>query len=131
MYPNKKKSGETLEKVPKLKINTSAKPIEIPYIEPPLTARQELYDLQDSRRNFEIDNHTLYNKLLDVQNEIRELRNIINSLHFPKPVKYSYPSSSSYSPGTMYCTPPLDTTLKQYFNKSPLEKTESSFWERS
>lgn len=105
------------ERNPKLQINTSAKPIEIPYVEPPLTARKEVDDIHNSINNFIIDNVTLYSKLQDVQDEIRELRNIINSLHFPKPVKYNYPTCSSYSPNTMYCTPPLDSSLKNYFQK--------------
>ena len=97
---NINKNMATLEKVSKLKINTSAQPIDIPYIEPPLSARKELADIQDSTHNFVIDNQVLYNKLQSLQNEIRELRNIINSLHFPQHVKYNYQNSSSYSPET-------------------------------
>jgi hypothetical protein len=118
---NKNNYFNSLEKgegKPKLQINTTAKPIEIPYVEPPLTARKDINNLQTDTNNFIIDNITLYNKLQDVQNEIRELRNIINSLHFPKPVKYDYPSSSSYSPGTMYCTPPLENNLQKYYKNS-------------
>ena len=115
---NKNNYFNSLEKgegKPKLQINTTAKPIEIPYVEPPLTARKDINNLQTDTNNFIIDNITLYNKLQDVQDEIRELRNIINSLHFPKPVKYNYPNCSSYSPNTMYCTPPLETNIKNYF----------------
>lgn len=117
-HKNKNKSFDALDKIPKLEINTTAKPIAIPYVEPPLTARQEIHNIQTDTRNFVIDNQVLYDKLQDVQNEIRELRNIINSLHFPKPVKYDYPSSSSYSPGTMYCTPPLENNLQKYYKNT-------------
>jgi hypothetical protein len=76
MYSNEKKSNETLEKITKLKINTSAKPTDISYDEPPLTARQE-FNLQENNRNFVIDNHILYNKLHLIHDEIRELIHIL------------------------------------------------------
>jgi len=80
----------------------------------PYTSR-ELENIKQNTDNYIIDNNILFNKLVDVQNELRELRNIINTLHFPKPINYNYPhDSDSYSSGTIYCTPPLESNLTNY-----------------
>lgn len=108
----------TLEKVPKLNLNDCSNLIKIPNIESPVTTRQKIYDIKEKTEHFIVDNQTIYNKLEELQNEIKDLRNIINSLYFPKPVKYNYPSCSSYSPNTIYCTPPLESHLiKNYIRK--------------
>jgi len=50
----------------------------------PRTARQHLNYIQEKTNNYIIDNQAIYNKLIDVENDIKELRNIINTLYFPK-----------------------------------------------
>jgi hypothetical protein len=75
---NKIIKTEPLEKVPKLKINTSLEisydePYVESYVEPPLTQIKDLDNLRESTRNFVIDNEVLYNKLQSVQDDIREL----------------------------------------------------------
>jgi len=104
-----------IPKIPKLPIESTKQD---------LTSREQLYtsrdleDIKQSTDNYIIDNTVLFNKLLDVQNELKELRNIINTLHFPKPINYNYPyGADSYLPGTIYCTPPLESNLNKLYKK--------------
>ena len=81
-----------------------------------LSTARVIDNMRKRTENYIIDNNILFDKLHEIQDEIKELRHIINSLHFPKPVNYNYPDNSScYSPGTMYCTPPIESMLyKKY-----------------
>ena len=55
--------------------------------------------------------------MIDVENDIKELRNIINTLYFPKKIKYKYPNGPAcYSPDTIYCTPPLESNIYKYLH---------------
>ena len=100
-------------KIPKLEFKTDTI---VDNNEDNLCTARVLDNIKQRTDNYIIDNNILFDKLLEVQDEIKELRNIINSLHFPKPINYNYPDNpTAYSPGTIYCTPPLESMLcKQY-----------------
>lgn len=108
--------NSSTSKISKLYLETTKSlPIEEEYSDVLYTSRL-LNNMKQRTDNYIIDNNILFNKLVDVQDEIKELRHIINSLYFPKPINYKYPDNSSdYSPDTIYCTPPLESMLcKQY-----------------
>lgn len=48
--------------------------------------------------NCVIDNNTLYNKLIDLETEIKVLKNMINAINYPKPTYYPMQSSNYNAP---------------------------------
>ena len=84
MYPNKK-NGNTLEKektkLYKLQLkNINTNNCLSVEVDPPLTARKNLTDLQESISDFSLNNQKLYDKLQKMRNEITALQNTINNL---------------------------------------------------
>ena len=47
-----------------------------------------LTELMQSNQQYAIDNAILYKKLLDIENEIKSLKNMVNNLHYPRPTYY-------------------------------------------
>jgi hypothetical protein len=64
--------------------------------------------------NCAIDNNTLYKKLLDLENEIKHLKNMISTINYPKPTYYPMQSTS-------YGAPPMHMShnINSYINMKP------------
>ena len=61
-----------------------------------------------------IDNNMLYKKLLDLENEIKALKNVISSINYPKPTYYPMQSTSYGAPPT-----PMSHNINSYINVNP------------
>ena len=56
---------------------------------PPIpTQSPTLNQLMNNTAHYQIDNYILYKKLIEVQQEIKELKVIINNLNYSKPIYY-------------------------------------------
>lgn len=68
---------------------------------------------QDSEK-YIIDNNMLYKKLIDLETEIKSLKNIISSINYQKPTYYPMQSTS-------YCAPPtpISHNINSYINMKP------------
>jgi hypothetical protein len=64
--------------------------------------------------NCVIDNNTLYKKLLDLESEIRSLKNIIGTINYPKPAYYPMQSTSYGAPPS-----PMSHNINSYINMKP------------
>jgi hypothetical protein len=62
-----------------------------PTIPPPPTSSTNdgVYNfVKPINNHFVIDNNTLYNKLIDLESEIKALKNMIHTINYPKPTYY-------------------------------------------
>lgn len=64
-------------------------------------------NLINNNQQYTIDNALLYKKLIDIENELKYLKGIINSLNYPRHTYYSTQP---------FYQPPLMTPQNQYHN---------------
>ena len=72
-----------------------------------------LNELMQSNQQYAIDNAILYKKLLDIENEIKSLKNMVNNLHYPRPTYYPE------QPFTFTTQPPLTTPPNPHTHLKP------------
>jgi hypothetical protein len=92
-----------------------------PSLPPPPISVPPSYNPSPSINNFKqcseqyiIDNNTLYKKLLDLESEIKSLKNIISAINYPKQTYYPMQS-------TIYGAPPIPMShnINSYINTKP------------
>ena len=92
-----------------------------PTIPPPPTSAPPLFIPAPSINNFKqdsekyiIDNNTLYKKLIDLESEIKLLKNMISTINYPKPTYYPMQSTSYGAPPM-----PMSHNINSYINVKP------------
>lgn len=91
-----------------------------PTIPPPPISEPSVFTPTPSINNFKqqnekyiIDNNTLYKKLIDLESEIKVLKNLISAINYPRPTYYPM-QSSSYG-----ALPSYTHNMNSYINMKP------------
>jgi hypothetical protein len=88
-----------------------------PTLPPPPTTpvynSPSLNELIKSNEQYALENTILYKKLIDIENEIKSLKNMVNNLHYPRPTYYPV------QPFTFTTKPPLATPPNPYAALKP------------
>lgn len=69
-----------------------------------------------------IDNNVLYKKLNDLEAEIKSLKGMISSMHFPSPTYYPtqpYPNRPMYPPNYVMPATPMSHNINNHINMKP------------
>jgi hypothetical protein len=85
----------------------------------PVYNNPSLNELMKSNEQYVIDNALLYKKLVDIENEIKSLKNMVNNLHYPRHTYYPV------QPFTFTTQPPLATPPNPY---APLKPNQTHFF---
>ena len=54
----------------------------------PVYNNPSLNELMKDNQQYVIDNDVLYKKLIDIENELKSLKNTVNNLNYPRPTYY-------------------------------------------
>jgi hypothetical protein len=73
----------------------------------PINNTPSLNQLMQSNQQYAIDNDILYRKLIEIENELKSLKNMVNSLNYPRPTYYPAQQFTPPSPqtNTFWSTP--------------------------
>lgn len=72
----------------------------------PINNSPSLNEIMQSNQQYAIDNALLYKKLIDIENELKSLKNIINSLQYPRPTYYPVQSFAPMTSQPNIMNPP-------------------------
>jgi retron-type reverse transcriptase len=86
-------------------------PISAPHV---FTPAPSINNFKQESEKYIIDNNTLYKKLIDLENEIKVLKNMISTINFPKPAYYPMQSTSYGAPPS-----PMSHNINSYIYMKP------------
>jgi hypothetical protein len=84
-----------------------------PISAPPINNTPILNQLMQSNQQYTVDNAVLYKKMVDVENEIKSLKNLINSLNHPRPTYYP---AQQYNNGVPMLPPNMNLNVNNGLN---------------
>jgi hypothetical protein len=84
-----------------------------PILAPPVSS-SSINNFKQESEKYIIDNNTLYKKLVDLESEIKVLKNMISTINYPKPTYYPMQSTSYGAPPM-----PLSHNINSYINMKP------------
>ncbi len=84
-----------------------------PILPVPVSATSIINFKHDSEK-YIIDNNTLYKKLVDLESEIKVLKNMVNNINYPRPTYYPMQSSNYGAPPM-----PMSHNINSYINVKP------------
>jgi len=76
---------------------------------PVFTPAPSINNFKNDSEKYIIDNNTLYKKLIDLESEIKVLKNMISTINYPRPTYYPMQSTS-------YGAPPLTQNMNRNYN---------------
>ena len=85
-----------------------------PFTSPPLSV-PSINNFKHANETYVIDNNVLYKKLIDLETEIKLLKNMIANINQPKPPYYYPMQSVSYGAPPM----PMSHNINSYINTKP------------
>lgn len=72
------------------------------------TQPSTLNELMKNNEKYVINNNTIYKKIIDLETEIKELKNMILNLHYPQPLYYP---TQPFSPRPNIMTPIINSSV--------------------
>ena len=88
-----------------------------PILPAPISA-PSINNFKQESEKYIIDNNMLYKKLLDLESEIKVLKNMVSTINYPRPTYYPM-QSSNYGAHPM----PMSHTINSYINVKPNQTT--------
>jgi len=85
----------------------------------PVYNNPSLNHIMKSNEQYALENTILYKKLIDIENEIKSLKNMVNNLYYPRPTYYPN------QPFTFTNQPPLMTPPNPH---TPLQPNQRQFY---